>query len=278
MYVDRLSILDAAELLRDRMDGIHGTEQLPTSVYNKRSSVKPILRAINRADIKISSIRKRSQIIALFIPKEVSVLPLNKHDVFEAERLEMIEKDQLQDRHPAGIEVFLNEQPWLELRSISTEIIPVFEQYPTMVSFDQRRTVRRADYGTYKRTASMDEADQTLLHYDTERRIVRLTRPFDINAMLVFEGTLMPARMDTRQISSNTLQEAYTEHLLSDMELLTPAVYEDVVMDTALQYLVPEVSEAPDDRVIEARLQRSEAGSGPTVVIPGGKYSEFGGY
>lgn len=270
MYVDRLPILDAAELLRDRLDGLLHSEQLIAAAYQKAILFKPLLRALNRADRKICSIRKRREVIALFVPKDISVFPLNNHAVFEGGRMDMISSDALNETHPGGIDVFFHEQPWLELRGIWTEVIPVYAQYPSMKTFHQSRSIQRVGFDAFKTGRS------GRLHYDSERRILRLSEPFDSDVMLVFEGSLLPGLIAIRDIEITELQEAYEDTKLNKMTVRTPPVYEDILIDTAMQYLVPELADPPDDRLIEARLQRSEVGNGPSVVIPEGKYEGFG--
>lgn len=271
MYADRFPLLDAVELLRDRLHDLHSSEQIPTTLFQKKDHLKPLLRSVNKADRFISAIRKRREWTALFIPKDIHTFPLFSHEVFEGYRVESIVESDVAEKHPSAIETFIHRQPWLEIRSIHSEMVYVYEHDPDNPSVSGLSHIPRKEYYSFH-----SSGEHQAVHYDTETRILRLKRPFDRNVFLVFEASMAAGQINTRKLDAATVEDAANNTFLKDATMHTPFIHEDVLMDVATNYLLPSLSEPIIPQQIESRLRITQPGNGPTATTMRGKYDHFG--
>jgi hypothetical protein len=193
-FVDGLGLLDAVALLKDRVDELFESEAIPQKTYVRKSSFRQLLRAVNKADRMICNIRKKLQTTALYIPAGVTTFPLSDHGVYAGHAIDSIVKSTLMEKHPSAIEVFLNEQPWIEIAGIESEYARVYRKHPVH-TVTAEREIKRVNLTDPSRASG--QAPSTF-SYDTERRILHLSDPFGDDGFLVFEARMRPGKIAIR--------------------------------------------------------------------------------
>jgi hypothetical protein len=281
MYVNHhLTYRDAVSYLFDRVDDLHLTDAIPTKLYKKKISTKPLISALNKADRHISAIRKKREIAALFIPKNITLFPLCSHAVFQGEVVDAIASDSQAEQHPNAIDFYINENPWVELQSIHSEIINVYTDHPGHGK-PVNVNLQRADYETF--SSAVRNKGPKYLYYDAEKRVLRLSSPFETDVFLVFEATMVAASINIRKLPAGTIDDVSAskatneEHeLWKMMKIKTPELYVELLLDVAVRFLLPGVAEPVSPQEIQSRLQGFETDNGPTAFQVSGQYPAFG--
>jgi hypothetical protein len=279
---------NAIQILFDRLDDLHLTEQVPDRLYQKKKGVRSLVRAVNKADQTISALRKMPQAVALYIPAGTTVVPLLTYGQYQAEATQPVIDNPLFDQNPAAGSFFLHQQPWLHIASVLSTEIQVYTDHPTQAK--HTGVLHRTDHHNFHSLPIHPETDLEAkppgrFHYDLATRTIRVSKAYDQAVFLVFEALIIPADINLRDIKDGDINSVETKQTITingcatdwrGITTHTPNQQERVLIDVALTELLPGVLPAIPVPEIEIMLRGLDSGNGPVTHIPEGTYPTFG--
>lgn len=267
-YLERMLLLDAVDYLHDRVDELRLEDEITADTFNRKKAFRGLIRVVNRADRQLAAVDKQKQIFALFVPKDLKVIPLGLHGVFAGDYIMSITDSDLSAVHPTAIQVFLNKEPWHEITSI-VNTIAVYAENPVVndTAAEQLGTglVRGNKLEPSLASDFYNSTAPGRFWFDTKNRMLYLSNVLEEDSFLVFEAQSVPSLIDVREFEVNSRNDAENT-VLADYLLDTNLLHEGLLLDLALSILLPTKFSSVSNELISGRMNDVEAGNGPVVV------------
>jgi|GEM_PF-1230875 hypothetical protein len=256
-----IMLLDAVEELEERLEILFEENEISGPLYQRRKAYKHLLRAVNKADRHLSSFRKKLKTVSIFVPAGLRILPLRLHDVYAAEPVDSVLASTLASVHPSGIEAFLYKEPWHNVTGINGKIYV----YSTAL-FTENKT-EDITPNCYKETTQTGFTAQTAEEtywFDASNFILHLGKAVASDSFLVFEASTVPGVIDVNEYNVGKRSDAETTEL-ADHTLDTPLIMEELLLKTALAYLLPTKIQPPSPQDLLNGMEGLENGNGAVV-------------
>ena len=244
MFRDHLKANEVADAVKDRLDNMYELQQLPQRIYQKLIQTKPLIRAINEADIDITSTLKPEAQCIVFVPKDGFLVYLRNQPIHESQHV--TSRGNI-DIPPEQQVVFLNEQPWLYAHSIKTQYISLYKEYP--IKGDENATkLKLAQYAPFYH----GDTHSGYAYYEPSNDRIVLPGAVDDDTFVSFSAMIMAEKIDFTKFDD-------LSYILSDYKIVTPRYAEGVLINSALIELLPEGLEVKDRLLKKLSYQKREA-------------------
>lgn len=260
------------ELVRDRLTDARMTTDMSMEFFQRKQSFRQVLRAINDADIALCTELKPRGVVGVYLPAGTKQIYLESQADYAHKHESSIASSSLANKDPFSLELLLNDSPWVDVSTVVSTHLHVYNEYPTGAAvpvgrirgtdFESLQTRRQGLYAagtTYPESSTAAFVEQPLLAVDMtftifpDQKVIELSGVYDSPRYLVFEAILYPGRVRVDTIDKDE-PECY--------HIRTPDLYQDLLADATMVYLS---GQQPPPDELRARIRRRKPGT-PTKV------------
>lgn len=206
MALRRLKTEHIANKVKDQLDSYRSMGILTNPMYDKFTSFRVLIEAINDADIEVcGAIRQTSQVV-VFVPANTSEIILKGSELYDADHTNAL----LNSIPDLLADTFLNASPWTEIQEIRAQNLYVFSEYP-LNGKKSESYVKLVSYSDLqgKRLNNNDPNTNVsqIAYYDATRYRIQLSQSYSSDKFLSFEAYLSPEKIDFEEITDDAYDE-----------------------------------------------------------------------